>query len=306
MKKKFWIVSMLFAGLSAPRIASAQDAPVTLILKSGEEINCRVADIWKGEIYFEATSAEVAYRFGDRVSLDNVALVKLKDGRALSPGEFVDYRQGRYRPAALEPSPGAQPPTSTPAKAEAQPGMRLTSKTLQTTAEKSETRIGLHMPEVPVAAGRQISFEVSQVADLLAELGLGGRLLYEASRGALANRKLTDSQQSLLEALKQSAVWQRRKADLRDAHQQAFAAFNARYGQQPDFLSSEFGFEPRQGATAFLEFVQYLHTTAAANVESEWQKVEQLLGRRGAAALLDLLNNYDDWYYFYGAELESQ
>jgi len=298
-------VAVIIAVLLAPNFVAAQDTPVTLILKTGDEIQCRVVDVWKGEIYFEANSADDAYRFGDRVSIDNVAKVKLKDGRTLSPGEFVDFREDRnpVAPASQRVSPAA---SSTPAKTETKIGMRLSRNAFQTPTEKTDSHIGLRLPESPRPSGEQSTFELNQLADLLAELGLGGRVLYETAQGALANRKLTDSQQQLVEAIKQSSMWQRRKSDLREAHQQAFTAFNTTYARDTDFLRKHFDFEPQNGSLAFLEFVQYLHITAAANVESEWQKVEEQLGRRGAAALADVLNNYDDWYYLYGSELENR
>jgi len=293
----------MLAFLLAPRFADAQEAVVTLILNSGEEIQCRVVDIWKNEIYFEATTPDAVYRFGDRVSVDNVASVKLKDGRVLSVGEYADYREGR-RPAAAVSKPAT--PAPPPARAEVKTGVRLSPTVLQNAPAKTESRIGLRMPEAPRPGGQAIDLEVGQLADLLAEMGVAGRVLYETSQGALANRTLTESQQRLVEALKQSEIWQRRKMDFREANQQAFTAFNTQYGREPDFLRAQFDFEPRDGSTAFLEFVQYLHMTAAANVEREWQKVEQLFGRRGAAALADILNNYDDWYYLYGSELEKR
>jgi len=305
MKMIARICAVIVVCLLVPILVAAQDTPVTLILKSGDEIQCRVVDIWKGEIYFEANSADDAYRFGDRVSIDNVAKVKLRDGRILSPGEFVDFREGRQpvAPAAQRVAPAA---SSTPAKAEAKIGMRLTRSAFQTSTEKADSRIGLRLPEPPRSSGEQSPLELNQLADLLAELGVGGRVLYETAQGALANRKLTDSQQQLVEAIKQSSMWQRRKSDLREAHQQAFTTFNTAYARDTDFLRREFDFEPQNGSLAFLEFVQFLHITAAANVESEWQKVEELLGRRSAAALADILNNYDDWYYLYGSELENR
>jgi hypothetical protein len=305
MKMTAGIRAVIVVCLLVPILVIAQDTPVTLILKSGDEIQCRVVDVWKGEIYFEANSADDAYRFGDRVSIDNVAKVKLKDGRLLSAGEFVDYREGR-RPVAPAAQTASQPVSTTPTKAEARVGMRLTAGAWQAPTEKTDSRIGLRLPEPPRPSGQQIILELSQLADMLAELGMAGRVLHETAQGALANRKLTDTQQRLVEAIKQSSLWQRRKSDLREAHQQAFTAFNAHYGKDTGFLRKQFDFEPQNGSMAFLEFVQYLHITAAANVESAWQKVEESLGRRGAAALADILNNYDDWYYLYGSELESR
>lgn len=300
MKKLLQALALVAAVLFASVRAQTQEPPVTLILQSGEEIRCRVMDIWKGEIIFEATSAEVVYRYGDRVSLDNVARVKLKDGQTLSPGEFIDYRAGRRRPSE------AVTEAASPAKVEAQPGLRLSPNLQQTTGEKTAARVGLRWREIPYAEARQVSFDIIQVADMLAEAGLAGRLLYESHRGRMSSRKLTDSQHRVLDALEQSVVWQRRRADLREANQQSFAAFAATYEQQPHILRELLGFMAQQPATAFLEFIQYLHVTARANVESEWQEVEQLLGRRAAAAVLDLLNNYDDWYYLFGAELERR
>lgn len=304
MKITVGLSAVVFAWLFVPFLVAAQDTPVTLILKSGDEIQCRIVDIWKGEIRFEANSADDVYRYGDRMSIDNVSKIKLKDGRLLSVGEYVDFREGRQPAAKVlqTPSPANEP---APAKPEAKTGMRLTQTVLQTSTEKSESRIGLRMPDAPKSTGQQIILELSELGDMLAELGLGGRVLYETSQGTLVSRKLTDTQQQLVEAIKQSTMWQRRKSDLREAHQQAFTAFNAQYGKDADFLRKQFDFEPQNGNLAFLEFVQYLHVTASANVETEWQKVEELLGRRGAAALADILNNYDDWYYLYGSELES-
>lgn len=295
MKKLLQALALVAAVLFASVRAQTQEPPVTLILQSGEEIRCRVMDIWKGEIIFEATSAEVVYRYGDRVSLDNVARVKLKDGRTLSPAEYVDYRASGSRPSP--------PPL---AKVEAKSGVRLSAELLSAAQEKRSTPFGVRLRDMPVAAGQQIGLELDQMADMLAEAGLAGRLLRESRRGMISNRKLTDSQQRLLDALERSVVWQRRCADLREANQQAFAAFAPKYQQEPYFVRDLFDFEAQQPATAFPEFVQFLHLTARANVESEWQKIERLLGRRGASAMLDLLNNYDDWFYLYGAELEPR
>jgi hypothetical protein len=304
MKRTLLAAAILVMCLTS-LLAQTKDTPVTLILHSGEEILCRVADIWKGEIYFEAASPAVTYRFGDRVTIDNVAKVKLPDGRFLSVAEFVDYREGRPSAgSSSQPQPPATP--AAPVKVGAQAGMRFSSSALQSSIEKSDSRIGLRMPEAPQQAGQPVLLELNQLADMLAELGMAGRVLYETSQGALAARKLTDTQKRLVAAIKQSEMWQRRRGDLREAHKQAFAAFNAQYGKDTSFMRSQFDFEPQDGGTAFLEFVQYLHTTAAVNVESQWQKVDELLGERGAAALADILNNYDDWYFLYGSELESR
>jgi len=297
-----WIV--IIVAVPCCVFAQAKDEPVTLMLQSGEEIQCRVVDIWKGEIFFEATSPDIVYRFGDRVSLDNVRRVKLKDGRMLSPGDYLDYRSGKYSAPAAAPVVPQAPPM--PAKAEALTGVRLPSRTARAETPESGSPIGLRLHDMPPPLQQAAPLEVGQLADLLAEAGLAGRLLNETSRGSLSQRKLTDGQSRLLEALKQSPAWQQRKADLRDANQQAFAAFMLQYQQQPTILGSQFGFSAEQESTAFPEFVQYLHTVATANIESEWQKVEQLFGRRGSAALLDLLNNYDDWYFLYGPELDSR
>jgi len=308
MKKLLTIGAALVAFWLAPRSAGAQEALVTLLLDSGEEIQCRVIEVWRGDIIFEAKAADDVYRYGDRISLDKVSGVKLSDGRVLRVKEFVDYLEGR-QPLQV-PTPVQRDEPLSPEKSEAGIGMKLTPQTLKGLSEKSDTlstsRIGLRLFDFPPPSRQQKVLALNEIADLLAELGLTGRLLHETSRGALAGRKLSESQQRLLEALKGSPMWQRRKIDLRDAHQKAMAAFMAEFEQRPEMPRSEFGFEIRNPQTAFIEFVQYMNTTAVANVDSEWQKVKALLGAQGAAALLDMLNNYDDWYYLYGAQLESR
>ncbi len=308
MKKILTIGTTLIALWLAPCRAGAQEALVTLLLDSGEEIHCRVIEVWRGDIIFEAKAADDVYRYGDRISLDKISGVKLSDGRVLRVNEFVDHLEGRQPPPA--PTPVRKEEALSPEKPEAEIGMKLTPRALKSVSEKSDTlstsRIGLRLFDFPPPSGQQRVLALNEIADLLAELGLTGRLLQETSRGALADRKLSESQQRLLEALKGSPIWQRRKIDLRDAQQKAMTAFRAEFEQRPEMLRSEFGFEVRNPQTAFIEFVQYMYTTAAANVDSEWQKVKALLGAQGAAALLDVLNNYDDWYYLFGAQLESR
>jgi hypothetical protein len=308
MKKLLTIGATLGAFWLAPRSAGAQEALVTLLLDSGEEIQCRVIEVWQGDLIFEAKAADDVYRYGDRISVDKVSGVKLSDGRVLRIKEFVDYLEGRQLPQVPTPVRSEAPPSL--GKSEAEIGMKLTPRVLKGVSEKSDTlsasRIGLHLFDYPPPSGQQNVLALNEIAELLAELGLAGRVLQETSRGSLANRALSESQQRLLEALKGSPIWQRRKIDLRDAHQKSMAAFMTEFVQRPEMLRSEFGFEVRNPQTAFIEFVQFVYTTAVVNVDSEWQKVKELFGAQGAAALFDVLNNYDDWYFLYGAQLESR
>jgi hypothetical protein len=76
--------------------------------------------------------------------------------------------------------------------------------------------------------------------------------------------------------------------------------------RQPHLLAEQFQFRPSSRELAFLEFIQFLHLENALHFSEKWEKVENLFGHEAAAALRDILNNYEDWYFLYGQELEKR
>lgn len=307
---RFLFVAFLFLGAHTLR---AQEEQATLVLKGGGELRCTVRDIWQGEVYFEAASARDTYKYGEAISLEKIELVRLSRNRVMKPQEFAAYWRGETVPHEQESekapppvAPQPAPPTSTaPPPRESGPGMRLSAVQIDTTRVKGG--IGLRYPEMPRGETTSV-LEYGEVADLLAESGLAGKLLYEVSAGELRRRQLTSSQKQLVDALLQSRAWSLRKRDLRSAQLRASGEFERVMQSQSRSaeLFESFRFRPADSQYAFLEFVQFLHAENADKFLDKWQKVENVFSVEGTLALRDLLNNYEDWYYLYGQEVEKR
>jgi hypothetical protein len=290
----------------------AQEEAVTLLLTDGTEIKCTVYDVWQGEIYFRAATARQAYEYGEMMALAKITHVRLQDGRALAPQEFVKYWRGETPEASASSALAAQsppaktaspPPAASPPPVEYGPGLRLQSVVAHDTLRGSG--VGLRLPQMPRLDSTP-ALQYNEIADLLAESGLAGHLLYEMSSGDLKRRQLTPSQRQLVDALLQSRAWAARKRDLRSAHLQALAEFEKVYQNAGPSLNELFKLKPANPALVFLEFVHYLRAENAHLFSDKWEKVENTFTPATTAALRDLLNNYEDWYYLYGQELEKQ
>lgn len=301
---------------------SAQERAVTLLLQDGSSLSCTVNDVWRGQVYFKATSAKDAFTYGEVIALEKITAVRLANGQQLSPEAYAKQWQKKdpapasspmatpkaekisplpARPLPAAPTPAAQPPRPEPAPgAASQTG--LVSARLDTTRRRYIIGLGwLEPPRPPLTA----SVDYVQVADLLAASGLAGKLLYQVGSGELRGRELTPSQRKLIEALLQSRTWANRKAELRQAHLQAYAGYQHLLQQNPARLRREFQFQPERESHGFLEFVQFLHAENAHLFTDKWQKVESAFAPEAATALQDILANYDDWYYLYGQEVEK-
>jgi hypothetical protein len=184
------------------------------------------------------------------------------------------------------------------------PGMRMTNRMLDSAAIQNS--IGLRLADLPPLAPSSAELNYPELANLLAEAGLVGRLLNEINSGVLAARELTKSQKQLLDAVAQSGAWTARKNALREAERAAKNKFEALAQTQPDWLSKEFRFQPAADKNAFEEFVQFLHVQNVVYFDDKWQQVETAFGADAATALRDILNNYDDWYFLFGEPLEKK
>ncbi|MEK7729313.1 MAG: hypothetical protein AAB354_12945 [candidate division KSB1 bacterium] len=291
----------------------AQEKRVTLVLKGGAELACTVTDIWQGEVYFEAASARDAYKYGEAISLEKIELVRLSRNRMMKPQEYAAYWRGETAPQEEEQTPPPKPVATQPARTqppptlpqpprESGPGLRLQSLNVDTT--RVQSGIGLRYPEMPRNESAP-AMAYNEVADLLAETGMAGKLLYEVSAGALRRRQLTNSQKQVVDALLQSRVWASRKRELRNAHVKAADEFE-RLARTSNSLFEAFRFRPTDSQYSFLEFVQFLHAENVHKFLDQWQKVEGVFSSAGASALRDVLNNYDDWFYLYGQEVEKR
>ncbi len=320
MRRFFQVVQIILGVFVTANSLPAQERAVTLFLKNGESFACTVFDVWKGTVYFEAISKRDAYTYGEAVALENISHIRLANGNELTPEAFVESWQNKRvvntPPPAPSPSSVPQreepppPPQAAPASPTPQPSLFPTAaarvKLPYAALDSTRSRRGvgsnwIEPPKPPITA----PIEFSQLADLLAEGGMAGKLLYQVSKGELAGRELTESQRKLVDALLQSRAWAYRKAELREAHLKAYQEFG-RVGQanQPR-LREQFNFQASNEKYAFLEFVQFLHAENAQLFTDKWQKVKDIFPEDAAHALEDILANYEDWYYLYGQEIEK-
>jgi hypothetical protein len=294
------VVLLLLIGLIAT--APAQTEKATLILQSGEEVPCQIRRISHGYVYFDAATKSLTFKYGDFIEIEKIAAVRLSDGRTLTMNEYLAAR-GLSQPAK-EPAPSRSRPAP---KAESLPrnlppppsgpGLRLTKQGLQ--PAQTQSPIGLRLPELPPPPP-STELNYAELANLLAEAGLAGKLLTEINSGVLKGRVLTNSQKELVEAISQSAVWIARKSALREAHRVAAGEYNSLTFQELDVLSREFRFKPSSSRNAFEELVQFLHAQNAVHFQDKWTQVVTVFGDDAATALQDILNNYDDWYFLFG------
>ncbi|MDZ7343554.1 MAG: hypothetical protein ONA90_03465 [candidate division KSB1 bacterium] len=296
-RKLFLVWFLLLVSLN---LTQAQQQHVTLILHSGEELPCRIKKFSKEFIYFEAASTRLAFKYGERIEVEKIAQVRLSNGRTLSVNEFLMQQKASAFPKS-EPSAPPRVSPDVPPPAPSGPGPRVTSSRLDTTEIK--TKIGLRLPEMPPLSS---AIHFAEIADLLAEAGVAGKLLYEIAAGLPHGRQLTKSQQHLVEAIPQSAVWRARQRDLQEANRIAENEFKILTRNQPDLLATQFHFRSTSNNHAFLEFVQFLHLENVLHFNDKWQKIETVFGREATAALRDILNHFEDWYYLVGQELEKQ
>lgn len=305
---KLFLTALCWLGVAT--FGQAQTEKVALLLPGGEEIACKIKSISHGYIYFEAATKSLTYKYGDFIEVEKVAAVRLSDGRTLTLNEYLKMR-GLVQPTEEAPSPRPQrndrpeiqtPPRNLPPPPSG-PGLRLTSQLDDST--QALNAIGLRLPDLqPPPADTEMNY--AELANLLAEAGLVGKLLNEINSGVLATRVLTKSQKELLNLVAQSPVWVSRKSALREAQRVAAGEFKLLQQRQPDFLEREFRFKPTSNKYAFEEFVQFLHVQNAMAFQERWEAVTRLFGDDAATALRDILTNYDDWAFLFGEALEKR
>lgn len=301
----------LFFLLGSVTLNYAQTDKATLLLQGGEELPCQIKRVAHGYVYFEASTKSLAYKYGDFIEVEKIAAVRLSDGRTLTLNEYLAAR-GWSQPAAESPAPQMRPQAATESAAPRRstpspsgPGMRLSRQALD--SSQAANAIGLRLPDLPPPpAEADVEFNYAELANLLAEAGLVGKLLNEINSGALVGRLLTKSQKQLLDVIAQNPVWTARKNALREAQRVAASEFKLLIQRQPEALNREFRFQPATRNYAFEEFVQFLHLQNALHFQDQWQKVETIFGEDTATALRDILSNYDDWYFLFGEVLEKR
>jgi hypothetical protein len=286
--------------------APAQPEKATLILQSGEEIPCQIKRVAHGYVYFEATTTSLAFKYGDFIEVEKVAAIRRFDGQTLTMNEYLTARgiSPPEEPSATAASRGKARSEPTVPPAPRGPGMRLTRKLMDTA--RAADPVGLRLPDLPTPPPVTAEVNYAELANLLAEAGLAGKLLHEINAGVLAARVLTTNQKQLLDAVTQSPVWIARKNALRRAQRVAEGELNLVIQRQPDLLAREFRFQPASGRNAYAEFVQFLQIQNVLHFQDKWEQVEKAFGADAAAALRDILNNYEDWLFLFGEAVERR
>ena len=286
----------------------AQNKILTLILKSGDEIKCKDLSIRGTEIYFEAISSRQAYRYGEILFIEKIKYIKTANGRFVKPEDYSSLANSQSS-SKTESQIRIQKTTNQSTqnnKAFLSEGPGLKIKQINSKPSSATKSIGVQLPNSPPPPQLSSSIEYTQLADLLSESGLAGKLLYDVSVGELHNRHLTDNQKKLIDAIRTSRSWGYRKRDLREAHLLANEIFDKNYQRIYQKSFDRFKFQPTNRNIAFLEFIQFLHSENAHRYLNKWELVENNFNSTGAAAIKDILYNYNDWYYLYGQEIEKR
>lgn len=115
MRRFFQVVQIILSIFVTASSLQAQERAVTLFLKNGESFACTVLDVWKGTVYFEATSKRDAYTYGEAVALENISHIRLANGTELTPQAFVEsWQNKRVATPAPTPSPTPEPKREEP------------------------------------------------------------------------------------------------------------------------------------------------------------------------------------------------
>jgi len=295
----------------------------SLILLDGTEVPVRIVEITEDEIRFEAISAEDAFRFGDRMLISQIEWIKLYDGyrtTLLTVDEYLRLNADQFEEVVEEPrkpvgkTPESPLPTHSSQKAAAPetgstpeppaadelsgPGLRFRSELLDSLYwQRRRSGIGLGLPELPSARARIPEADYADLADFIVASGAAGLVLYRAEKFAEKGIRLSTPRQLLVDAIRGSTMWKNRKQGLKAAHRIAAEAFRENFDRYQRDIRATLGFRARQGSDAFIQFVIYLRTHGSLMSRKQREHVRRWFGEEAEQALIDLLANFDDWYY---------
>ncbi len=320
-----WLVVLLMTSCAVPRIPT--QATEALILQDGSEVPCRIIEINDQDIIIETYKPEDAYRYGDRVPVGQVKWIVVYKGRRANlytVDEYLRLYADQFEEIAGEPeSPAPETPaqTETPASSENQPeagreprpssrqtrnnqpdaggpGLRFQSSFLDTARYRFQhPDIGLRLPQPPMPQSILPSVNYADIADFIVISGAAGLVLYRAEKLAEEGIKLSPPRQSLVDAIRSSALWKERKKGLRAAHLFAARKFQEKFKELAPSLRKTFGFRARGTEDPFVQFLIFLHTHGNLSAKKQRLRLQQWLGKEAVQAILDLLHNFDDWYY---------
>ncbi|MBN1351376.1 hypothetical protein JXJ21_18305 [candidate division KSB1 bacterium] len=331
---------------------------VKLVLHNGDTIKCYVTHIGRQQLFFKALNSQIAYRYGDIMSIGDIKAILLSNGSELSVAEFINYRktlkQARQEEAKLAPSELHDPQYKKLKNKdigkmndkefryflvmkEREDMLRLRKMDEEREARRQAELEALHekldemkttkaTPPPPVVAGviKPVSGGASQppaaigqpispiriaddseIAQLLLDTGVAGALLNRAEEMQQQGAVFSPQQAQLLDKLKISPEWDRRKEEFQLWTHRAEQALKQAFLNQPDELKTKcnLSFDPNQPMD-LKAMVQQIYNSYGAKLDSgSYQILGDVLGEMGATALKNILLNYPEWQFVVGSKL---
>ncbi|RMD97201.1 MAG: hypothetical protein D6814_09940 [Calditrichaeota bacterium] len=332
---KLGLIGLLVFASSCAVNRQYAPANEALILVDGTQIPCRISEITDQEIIFRALNAKDAYQYGNHMPLGQIEWIQVaRNGRAifLTVDEYLKMHADQFekvvenepersgevqKPAPNVPEPSTvnetrevkpaqkaagqkpeQPPATQTSTTPEGPGLRLQSVLADTLPYRGfRSGLGLRLPVPPAPPSLIPAADFANLADFIVASGAAGLVLYRAEKFAAEGIKLSKPRQKLIDAIRASKMWRARKEGLREAHRIAAAEFKARYKELAAEMQRTLGFRASRKADPFVQFVIYLHTHGNLSSRTQRNRIRVWFGQEAQQALVDILANFDDWYY---------
>ncbi len=305
-------------------------ASEAIVLQDGTEVPCEILEIGDDIIIFEALHSRDRYTFGQEMPRGEVRAIRIFDGKAVSyvsvneylkikgdefsaPGEVVqtdipeeqDVQRG-VLDNEFKRIPRDNPPSDTAApQRQAAPnygsGLRLSDLVLPDSA-RSGSSTGLQVTsfdnlQFSAKAG---GANLEELAQLVVASGAAGLILYRAEKLPSEGVNLTTSQADLAQAIKSSELWKTRSSGLTEAHRVASEAFEASFKRARYTLGETIGFRARdERRNNFAAFMLHLRMNGGLRAPAKKRFMQEWFGEIATTATIDLLANFDDWYYLF-------
>lgn len=302
-----------------------------LILTSGVEIPCEILEVDQDYIYFDAAIAQDRYKYGESLPIGEVKFVKVfrnDDVIYLSLEEYLEQNtdfvtedeageetvseeggneqiqsnimQQEFNQFS-ESNPQQKIPKQPIAMVEFEgPGLRLQQIVSDSALKKMrKSGIGLRLPDaLQTNSDSKVSDqEYEDVADLIVASGATGLILYRAEQLNRDGVRLSAAQKKLIDRIGSSEQWQKRREGLLAAYRVVSEDFAASYNDAKDDIAEELGYKPADDQGDIASFILYLHTHGDLQSSQTRRQMDTWFGEIATRALVDILANFNDWYY---------
>lgn len=180
------------------------------------------------------------------------------------------------------------------------PGLRLQKIAQDSLLKKNKkSGIGLRIPgDLQKFTKPELSdSDYSDMADLIVASGAAGLILFRAEKFDQAGVALSGARQKLVDKIRSSQQWQKRREGLLAAHRVVAEDFAASYKDVKESVTEKFGFSARDDQDEFIAFMLFLHTHGGIQSPRKRRQLDEWFGEIATRAMADILANFDDWYY---------